>query len=116
MTPEQIATAIAECDVGVTFTTHPARLYALIGLVQVALRHPDVPEAPAQIGLEFIGNMGYALAETVGIPEIEALVELGNDEQYDLTHQEMDDLYSKDLSEVLAYMVSSDRPHDDPSE
>ena len=103
MTPEQIATAIGESEVEIKFATPPAGIYMLIGLMQVALRHPQVPELTAREAREMIDQFADMMAESLGLPEIRDLVEIGYSRDAEMTEAEFDQLYQQDVGEILQH-------------
>ena len=108
MTPEQISTAIGESKIEIGFVTHPSRIYMLIGLLQTALRHPQVPQFTAGEARVMVGQFADMLAKDLDLPEIRDLVEIGYLQDAEMTDEEFDQLFQLEISDILQRFKSAD--------
>lgn len=88
MTPNEIYAAIARCETPIEFATTPARAFILVAQLQLALRHPDNTGESAAIARQMVEHFTEAIAQTVGIKEVRAFIELGNRVEWDMTDDE----------------------------
>jgi hypothetical protein len=59
----------------------PESVFTLVGLVQLALRHPDLPAGPRAFGEQFVGA---ARAYFTGCPTVLDVIRKGDDPDYDV--------------------------------
>lgn len=85
MTPDEIIRKIGTCDEIVEIATTPARLFILIGHLQVALRHPENTGASADFAREMTNNLARVVCHYV--PEAQELIDQGWNPAYDTTRE-----------------------------
>ena len=85
MNPDEIIRKIGTSTEIVEIATTPARLFILIGHMQLALRHPDNTGASADFAREMTNNLANMLCHYV--PEAQELIEQGWNPAYDTTRE-----------------------------
>lgn len=83
---EEVIAALVEelqrCEHPLTAVLRPSSAYYLVGLIQLALRHPHVPEGSRVIGQTFIGHVREYFADNEATTAVET-IDRGDDPGYD---------------------------------
>ena len=67
--------------VSVTLELSPPDAYAVVGLLQMALRHPQIPPYPAHVARAVVDQIAYAFADA---PFVRTTIAQGYDPAYDV--------------------------------
>lgn len=97
MKPNELLETLASCQEPIQFATTPARAFTMVSLLQLAIRHPDLPPYPAQVASEMISHLSEAIATVTGQPAIAELIAMGNSAEWDVTEEEADQLFDTDI-------------------
>lgn len=93
MSPEDIVNRLAESQEKIEFAITPGRAFALIGQLQLALRHPENRGPSTEIVRQMIANMAQAIATVTDTPEVIEIVAMGSHPEFDMSDAEADQYF-----------------------